>query len=56
MASFLAKLIQDIEFGEIDLREIQMPFVWANTKIRDLLTRCTEGSPQFICSSGLMGY
>jgi hypothetical protein len=41
----LAKLIQDIEFGEIGLPEIQRPFVWANTKVRDLFDSMYKGFP-----------
>lgn len=41
----LAKLIQDIEFGEIGLPEIQRPFVWANTKVRDLFDSMFRGFP-----------
>ena len=32
----LAKLIHDIDMGEIGLPEIQRPFVWPNTKVREL--------------------
>ena len=32
----LSKLIEDIEMGEIGLPEIQRPFVWPNSKVRDL--------------------
>jgi hypothetical protein len=41
----LAKLIQDIEFGEIGLPEIQRPFVWPNTKVRDLFDSMYKGFP-----------
>jgi hypothetical protein len=41
----LAKLIQDIEFGEIGLPEIQRPFVWSNTKVRDLFDSMYKGFP-----------
>src|SRR5579864_2483332 len=41
----LAKLIQDIELGEIGLPEIQRPFVWANTKVRDLFDSMYKGFP-----------
>src|SRR5258708_15216945 len=42
---YLAKLIQDIEFGEIGLPEIQRPFVWANTKVRELFDSMYRGFP-----------
>ena len=32
----LAKIIEDIDMGEIGLPELQRPFVWPNTKVRDL--------------------
>lgn len=41
----LAKLIQDIEFGEIGLPEIQRPFVWPNTKVRELFDSMYKGFP-----------
>ncbi len=41
----LAKLIQDIEMGEIGLPEIQRPFVWPNTKVRDLFDSMYKGFP-----------
>ncbi len=41
----LSKLIQDIEMGEIGLPEIQRPFVWANTKVRDLFDSMYKGFP-----------
>jgi Protein of unknown function DUF262 len=41
----LAKLIQDIELGEIGLPEIQRPFVWPNTKVRDLFDSMYKGFP-----------
>ncbi len=40
-----AKFIQDIEFDEIGLPEIQSPFVWANTKVRDLFDSMYKGFP-----------
>ena len=41
----LSKLIQDIEMGEIGLPDIQRPFVWANTKVRDLFDSMYKGFP-----------
>ena len=41
----LAKLIQDIEMGEIGLPEIQRPFVWPNSKVRDLFDSMYRGFP-----------
>jgi uncharacterized protein with ParB-like and HNH nuclease domain len=41
----LAKLVQDIEMGEIGLPEIQRPFVWPNTKVRDLFDSMYRGFP-----------
>ena len=41
----LAKLIQDIEMGEIGLPEIQRPFVWPNSKVRDLFDSMYKGFP-----------
>lgn len=41
----LAKLIHDIELGEIGLPEIQRPFVWPNTKVRDLFDSMYKGFP-----------
>ena len=41
----LAKLINDIEMGEIGLPEIQRTFVWANTKVRDLFDSMYRGFP-----------
>jgi hypothetical protein len=41
----LSKLIQDIEMGEIGLPEIQRPFVWPNTKVRDLFDSMYQGFP-----------
>lgn len=39
------KLIEDIEMGEIGLPEIQRPFVWPNTKVRDLFDSMYKGFP-----------
>src|SRR5713226_5325654 len=41
----LSKLLQDIEMGEIGLPEIQRPFVWPNSKVRDLLDSMYRGFP-----------
>jgi hypothetical protein len=41
----LNKLIADIEMGEIGLPEIQRPFVWPNTKVRDLFDSMYKGFP-----------
>ena len=41
----LSKLLQDIEFGEIGLPEIQRPFVWPNKKVRNLFDSMYKGFP-----------
>jgi hypothetical protein len=41
----LSKLIEDIEIGEIGLPEIQRPFVWRNSKVRDLFDSMYRGFP-----------
>lgn len=41
----LSGLINDIEMGEIGLPDIQRPFVWPNTKVRDLLDSMYKGFP-----------
>jgi uncharacterized protein with ParB-like and HNH nuclease domain len=41
----LSKLIADIELGEIGLPEIQRPFVWPNSKVRDLFDSMYKGFP-----------
>lgn len=41
----LSKLISDIEMGEIGLPDIQRPFVWKNTKVRDLFDSMYRGYP-----------
>ena len=41
----LNKLISDIDMGEIGLPEIQRPFVWPNTKVRDLFDSMYKGFP-----------
>lgn len=41
----LSKLMDDIEMGEIGLPDIQRPFVWKNTKVRDLFDSMYRGYP-----------
>ncbi len=41
----LSKLIDDIEMGEIGLPDIQRPFVWKNSKVRDLFDSMFRGYP-----------
>ncbi len=41
----LSKLLQDIEMGEIGLPDIQRPFVWPNSKVRDLFDSMYKGFP-----------
>lgn len=41
----LNKLIADIDMGEIGLPDIQRPFVWPNTKVRDLFDSMYKGFP-----------
>lgn len=41
----LQKLIDDIDMGEIGLPDIQRPFVWPNTKVRDLFDSMFRGFP-----------
>jgi len=41
----LYKLIEDIEIGEIGLPDIQRPFVWPNSKVRDLFDSMYRGFP-----------
>lgn len=41
----LSKLIDDIQMGEIGLPDIQRPFVWNNTKVRDLFDSMYRGYP-----------
>lgn len=41
----LAKLIDDIQMGEIGLPDIQRPFVWKNAKVRDLFDSMYRGYP-----------
>lgn len=39
------KIMEDIEMGEIALPDIQRPFVWKNTKVRDLFDSMYRGYP-----------
>ena len=41
----LNALVQDIELGKIGLPDIQRPFVWANSKVRDLFDSMYKGFP-----------
>lgn len=41
----LTKLIEDIEMGEIGLPDIQRPFIWKNSKVRDLFDSMYRGFP-----------
>lgn len=41
----LNAMIDDIELGSIGLPEIQRPFVWKNTKVRDLFDSMYRGFP-----------
>jgi hypothetical protein len=41
----LSKLIEDIKMGEIGLPDIQRPFVWKNSKVRDLFDSMFRGYP-----------
>ena len=41
----LSTLISDIEMGEIGLPDIQRPFVWKNSKVRDLFDSMFRGYP-----------
>lgn len=41
----LQKLMNDIEMGEIGLPDIQRPFVWKDTKVRDLFDSMYRGYP-----------
>jgi len=41
----LKKLIEDIDMGEIGLPDIQRPFVWSTTKVRDLFDSMYRGYP-----------
>jgi hypothetical protein len=41
----LKKLIEDIDMGDIGLPDIQRPFVWATSKVRDLFDSMYRGFP-----------
>ncbi|MBC7246309.1 MAG: DUF262 domain-containing protein [Actinobacteria bacterium] len=41
----LRKLVEDIEIGEIGLPDIQRPFVWPASKVRDLFDSMYRGFP-----------
>lgn len=41
----LKKLIEDIHMGEVGLPDIQRPFVWSRTKVRDLFDSMYRGFP-----------
>ena len=41
----LTVLVESIALGEIGLPEIQRPFVWPNTKVRDLFDSMYRGFP-----------
>ena len=41
----LSKLMDDVEMGEIGLPDIQRPFVWKNSKVRDLFDSMYRGYP-----------
>jgi len=41
----LSLIIEDIDMGEIGLPELQRPFVWPNTKVRDLFDSMYKGYP-----------
>src|ERR671918_2523279 len=41
----VAKLIHDIDMGDIGLPDIQRPFVWSNTKVRNLFDSMFKGFP-----------
>lgn len=41
----LSKLMDDIEMGEIELPDIQRPFVWKNAKVRNLFDSMYRGYP-----------
>jgi hypothetical protein len=41
----LKKLVEDISMGEIGLPDIQRPFVWPMTKVRDLFDSMYRGFP-----------
>lgn len=41
----LSNLLENIELGEIGLPEIQRPFIWPNSKVRDLFDSMYKGYP-----------
>jgi hypothetical protein len=41
----LSNLLENIDLGEIGLPEIQRPFVWPNSKVRDLFDSMYKGFP-----------
>src|SRR5690606_27404273 len=41
----LSKLLEDISVGEIGLPDIQRPFVWPTSKVRDLFDSMYRGYP-----------
>ena len=41
----MSKLMDDIEMGTIGLPDIQRPFVWKNSKVRDLFDSIFRGYP-----------
>jgi hypothetical protein len=41
----LGKLVQDIAIGSLGLPDIQRPFVWPNSKVRDLFDSMYKGYP-----------
>ena len=41
----LSGLLHYIEIGDIGLPDIQRPFVWSNTKVRDLFDSMYRGFP-----------
>jgi len=55
----LNKLLEDIAMGEIGLPDIQRPFVWPNTKVRDLFDSMYRGYPigyLLFWSNGVTGF
>jgi len=41
----LKKLLEDVDMGEIGLPDIQRPFVWGTSKVRDLFDSMYQGYP-----------
>ncbi len=41
----VGKLLQDIAFGDIGLPDIQRPFVWDTTRVRELFDSMYRGYP-----------